>query len=79
MMALFFGQLANPVHERKRLLEVRKLEHSMDVVIVDHIPVWKLMAEGVKGFALERGNVTTAGHTGFRGKGRHVFSRSVQA
>ncbi len=47
MMPLLLSQLAHAIHKRQRRLEIRKLESTRDVMLVDNFPIGQLMAEFV--------------------------------
>jgi len=60
MMTLFFGQRPDAVYEVERFLEIREAELAGDVVLVNYLPVGKLVAEGVQFGTLEgRGAAAT--------------------
>jgi len=61
VVALFFGDSTDFIHERKGVLEIWERELARDVVLVDDAPVGQLMAEVVKLLAFEGGHAATAG------------------
>jgi len=71
MMALFFGDGAYAVHKIQSLFEVWKTKFTGDVMLIDHLPIGKLMAESVELFALERRDTSFAGNTILAGKIGH--------
>jgi len=48
MVALLLGDCAHAIHEVERLLKIRKLERAREVMLVDNLPVWKLVGEIVR-------------------------------
>src|SRR5215467_2000038 len=71
MMPLLFGQCTHSIHKVERLLKVGKSKGSGDVVLVDHFPVRKLMAEIVKFLAFERGSPSPTRNAGLFGELSH--------
>ena len=67
MVALLLGNRPCAIHEIERLLEVGKVKRSRNVMFVDHVPVWQLMAERMQLRAFERRHAAAAGNTSFAG------------
>ena len=70
MVSLLFGDLADFINERQRLLEVWKRERSGNVVLVDYLPVSPLrhlLKDLFEFFSLERRYAPAAGNTGLGG------------
>jgi len=67
MMALFLGDSADAVDEVESIFEIGEAEGAGDVVLVDHVPIRELMAEGVKLLAFEGRDASLAGDAVFGG------------
>ena len=63
MVALLFGDRADTIHEFQRLLEVRKPEFTMDVMLVGDRPPGDIPMECFDFFSTQRRHTTTAGDT----------------
>jgi hypothetical protein len=48
MMALFFGYGSDSIDKIQSLLEIREGEFAGDVMLIDHVPIGKLMAESME-------------------------------
>src|ERR1051326_7325354 len=68
MMALLFGQSAHTVHKVQRLLEVRKLELTVQVMVLRDRPLRNILVQIFQFLPLERRNASAAGHAFLVGK-----------
>jgi hypothetical protein len=67
MMVLFFRNSADFVGERQGGFEIRELEFSFDVVIVDDVPIFDLNRERLDLLGGERRHSSPARNAGFFG------------
>ena len=72
MMSLLLGKRADPINERKCLLEVGKSEGAAEVVFVSDVPARDFLVKVLQIDAFERGDVAAAGNAGFGGEGHTV-------
>jgi hypothetical protein len=67
MVSLFLGNGPDTVYKIESLLEIRELEGTRQVMLIDYIPVRQLVGEVVKLSSLERRDVAPAGNASLAG------------
>jgi len=65
MMGLFFRNGPGAIDEIQRLPEVRKAEHSVQMMLIYDFPVRNFSPQGLQRIAFERRNAAAAGNARF--------------
>jgi hypothetical protein len=67
MMLLFFSDGADIICQRQGFLEVRRLDHFVQALIVDNLPVFEFGKQRLKLLARQFGNATMTWYACFIG------------
>jgi len=60
MVAFLLGDLADSIHKCKGLFEVWESEFAVEMMFVNHFPLWSLLVECLKPAPLQGRNFPTA-------------------